>query len=112
MQSRQPTVTFRGVPASAGVASQAMQSAQKLQADYRASSCDITVRRVAGDAGRDLKFWISIHLHVPGALIRAQSNPQTGPGHADAYAALRIAFLDATRQLRKLRINRYDSDSD
>ncbi len=109
MQSRRPTVTFRDLPASAGVASQALQSGQKLQADYRASSCDITVARALGDSAGELKFLVSIHLHVPGALIRAQSEPRTAPGQADAYAALRLAFQDATRQLRKLRVKRYDS---
>jgi len=92
-------VTFRRFERSGALDAHIREIGERLQrCDPRITHCHISV--VGGPPG-DGSVSAAIHVSVPGAEIHAGANGG-GPGHTDAFLALREAYEGARSQLRSL----------
>jgi sigma 54 modulation/S30EA-like ribosomal protein len=93
-------VTFRRFERSGALDAHIREIGERLQrCDPRITQCHISV--VGGPPGDGLVS-VMIHVSVPGAEIHADSANGGGPGHTDAFLALRKAYEGARGQLRSL----------
>ena len=93
-------VTFRRSERSGALEARIREIGERLQrCDPRITQCHISVLGAAAGAG---SVSVRIHVSVPGAEIHADSANDGGPGHSDAFLALRKAYEDARGQLRSL----------
>ena len=91
-------VTFRRFERSGALDARIREIGERLRrCDPRITQCHISV---LGGAPGDVS--VRIHVSVPGAQIHADSASDGGPGHIDAFLALRKAYEGACRQLRSL----------
>lgn len=94
------SVTFRHFERSGALEAGIREIGDRLQrCDPRITQCHISV--VGGTAGGG-SVAVRIHVSVPGAQIHADSANDGGPGHGDAFLALRKAYEGARSQLRSL----------
>jgi len=93
-------VTFRRFERSGALDAHIREVGERLQrCDPRITQCHISV---LGGAPGDGSVSVAIHVSVPGAEIHADSLNDGGPGHTDAFLALRKAYEGARSQLRSL----------
>jgi hypothetical protein len=93
-------VTFRRFERSGALDARIREIGERLQrCDPRITQCRISV--LGGEPG-DGSVTVRIHVSVPGAQIHADSANDGGPGHTDAFLALRMAYEGARSQLRVL----------
>ena len=93
-------VTFRRFERSGALDARIREIGERLQrCDPRITQCHISVLGAAAGAG---SVSVRIHVSVPGAQIHADGSNDGGPGHGDAFLALRKAYDGARSQLRSL----------
>ena len=95
-------VTFRRFERSGALDARIREIGKRLQhCDPRITQCHISV---LGGALGQVPVLVRIHVCVPGAEIHADSanDGGPGPGHTDAFLALRKAYEGARSQLRSL----------
>jgi hypothetical protein len=97
-------VTFRRFERSGVLDARIREIGERLRhCDPRITQCHISV---VGGAPGEPPVSVRIDVSVPGAQIHADSLNAGGPGHADAFLALREAYEGARGQLRSLQRER------
>jgi hypothetical protein len=93
-------ITFRRFERSGALEARIREVGERLQrCDPRITQCHISV---IGDTHGDGSVSVRIQVSVPGAQILADGATEVGPGHTDAFLALRKAYEGTRSQLRTL----------